>query len=72
MLYCKVLHCVLKADRDTSPCLVCEKRSVEQSLQQMEVILSQITDTLKEYHRKLYGVREVSNPVLYIPGDLYK
>eukprot|EP00731_Ephydatia_muelleri_P007439 Em0003g1687a len=60
------------ADRDTSPCLVCEKRSVEQSLQQMEVILSQITEALKEYHRKLYGIREVSNPLLYIPGDLYK
>ena len=67
-----MLYCVLQADRDTSPCLVCEKRSVEQSLQQMEVILSQITEALKEYHRKLYGIREVSNPLLYIPGDLYK
>lgn len=38
----------------------------------LEVILSQITEALKEYHWKLYGVREVSNPLLYIPGDLYK
>eukprot|EP00731_Ephydatia_muelleri_P033683 Em0035g20a len=60
------------ADRDTSPCLVCEERSLQQSLQQMEIIRSQRTEALREQHRTLYGVREVSNPLLHVPSDLYR
>eukprot|EP00731_Ephydatia_muelleri_P007878 Em0004g216a len=58
------------ADRDTSPCLVCEER--QQSLQQMEIIRSQRTEALREQQRTLYEVREVSNPLLHVPSDLYR
>lgn len=38
----------------------------------MEIIRSQRTEALREQHRILYGVREVSNPPLHVPSDLYR
>ena len=52
--------------------MVCTKRTLQNSLQQMAVIRSQRTEQLKDQHRTMFGVREDSNPLLHIPGDLYK
>ena len=57
------------ADRDDSPHVICTKRTLQTSLQQMAVIRSQRTLQLKDEHHTLYGVREDSNPLLHIPGD---
>ena len=65
------LSASLQVDREVDPHLVCEGRSKEY-FDQIRSILSQRTESEKATLRTLYGVRETSNPLLYIPADLYQ
>ena len=52
-----------------SPHLISTGRTIQNSLLQMEVILSQPTQQLQADPRTLFGVREDSNPMLHVPGN---
>ena len=52
-----------------SPHLISTERTIQNSLLQMEVILSQPTQQLQTDPRTLFGVREDSNPTLHVPGN---
>lgn len=52
-----------------SPHLIAAERTLQLTLQQMAVIHSQPTSHFEAYH---YGVRGDENPILRVPGDVYK
>ena len=55
-----------------SPHLISTERTIQNSLLRMEVILSQPTQQLQADHCTFFGVREDSNPMLHVPGDIYR
>eukprot|EP00731_Ephydatia_muelleri_P031164 Em0022g678a len=60
------------ADRDTTPCSVCEERTRDISLQQIQEIQSQRTEKAKSDKSTEVGLRDVPNSLLHILADLFK
>ena len=49
-----------------------ERRTREVCLEQIQLVRLERTESGKVAIRKLYGVKEVLNPFLEIPADLYE
>ncbi|KAL5486549.1 hypothetical protein EMCRGX_G019048 [Ephydatia muelleri] len=62
-----IVGCVWLTEMLASPHLISTGRTIQNSLLQMEVILSQPTQQLQADPRTLFGVREDSNPMLHVP-----
>lgn len=64
---------LLKVDRDVNPTVVCEKRTIASSLQQIDEIKTKVTQQEKSNLHTRYGIKETpSNPMLTLPGDIFR
>lgn len=62
----------MQVDRDVNPASVCEQRTLRSSLQQIRLIQSETTQRGKAELRTRYGLRDVPNPMLSLPGDIFR
>ncbi len=69
----KCLHYLfVKVDREDDPTETDEPRTLVQSLRFIAEIQSKTTESEKRALRTRYGIREIDNPMLAIPADLFK
>ncbi len=61
-----------QADKEIDPERVGTLRSHESSLQQISEIQQQRLQQDKDRLRTAYGIKEISNPMLSLPMDLYR